>query len=245
MGPAEIGEQDLDGRSFAVAQEGCIQSGSGTEVGDVRITVSKVECGACSVASLQRGSDAGEFVPLTFALVPRGCCSAPDKVDFKTEQLIRGDVEIGGPCSCIGALVQSGECIHNLYEEHKDGKEVITLMRKNQQCLHKGLHVLGFLMFLIGDYLIFKLAGSIFRVVPFIGTWIEALFASLAFVAACLCACQCWLLTVALSWLATRPLKGFLLLTLVVGIFAGMSVYGNSLASPTTTFQPSNMMLMN
>lgn len=221
--PADINEQEVGGRVCQARGNGVIQSGGGgVEVGDLRITVQKVQCGTCTVASLQSGET---FQPLTYALVPSGCCKLPDKVDFSTEQLNPGggDVEIKGACTCLGAVIQSGECIHNLYESNITGKEVIDRMKKNQQCAHVALQLCGFIMFLIGNYWIFKFGGSFFNFIPWIGSWIDAAWKALAFMAACMCACQCWLITVAVSWLALRPLKGILLLVVAVALFVAIN----------------------
>lgn len=223
---ANIESQKIDGKMLNGTSAGVIQSGSGNPaVGDLRVTMKKVECGACSVASIQSGES---FQALTYALVPDGsCCSGPpDKVDLMIAQLNPngGDVEVQGLCTCVGALIESGECMHNLEEETKNGKQILEQMRKNQESIHTGLQILGFLMFLIGDYFIFKFGGSVFSFIPWVGNWIESLWKSLAFLAAIFCACQCWLVTVALSWLAMRPMKGIVLLVAAGGLFAGMNV---------------------
>lgn len=220
------------GVGAAQAHGGTAQAhgGGSARIGEVRITMRKVECGPCSVASIQSGMS---FQPLTYAMVPGGgCCgAAPDKVDLKTAQLNPGggDVEIQGACSCVGALIESGECIHNLYESRKSGKQIVAIMKRNQGWLHTALQVCGFLMFVFGNQMIFKFGGSIFRFIPFIGTWIESLWKALAFVAALLCACQCWLVTVAVSWLALRPMKGILMLVVAGGSFAAMNIASESM----------------
>jgi len=219
MEPADVEDQDIDGKALAKAGPGVIQSGiAGPQIGDLKITMTKVCCGSASVASIQSGVEPGaSFQPLTFALVPSGgCCSGPPrKVDLSTAQLnpTGGDVEVNGLCSCIGALIESGESIHNLQEEKVGGKSIIARMRKTQQNMHFLLKALGWVMFMIGFYFIFKFPPAIFRYIPFIGTWIESFGKLLAFIAAFFLGSMCWCITIAVSWLSVKPVRGILLLT--------------------------------
>jgi hypothetical protein len=228
--PSNVQAMDIAGKQMAVVGNGTLESGgSNPQVGDLRITVSQVPCGPASVASIQSGDG---FQPLTYALVPSGtCCSGPpDKVDLSTAQLNPngGDVEVNGICTCIGALIESGECIHNMVEKHESGKNIINGMRATQGALHFAIKVVSWFLFMVGFYFIFKFPPSIFRFIPFIGTWIQSFGNAIAFVAAFFLGTTCWCITVAVSLMIVKPMRGILFLGVAACLLLLPTILGQS-----------------
>lgn len=218
--PSEVKAKTIEGKNMQVVETGTLQSGGNApKVGDLKITMSQVPCGPATVASIQNGDS---FQPLTYALVPSGsCCSGPpDKVDLSAAQLNSSgaDVEVRGICSCVGALIGSGECIHNLTETHESGKEMIKHMKATQGFIHYALKVVAWFLFMVGFYFIFKFPPSFFRFIPFIGTWIESFGKAIAFVAAFFLGTMCWCITIALSLMIVKPMRGILFLGIAASL---------------------------
>uniref|UniRef100_A0A7S3WKY8 Uncharacterized protein n=1 Tax=Strombidinopsis acuminata TaxID=141414 RepID=A0A7S3WKY8_9SPIT len=82
-----------------------------------------------------------------------------------------------------------------------------------QQCIHLVLQVLGFVLLFVGFHCMLSFVPTLFRVIPFLGTWIQWFGNFLATGASLLLAGCVWCLTVALAWLAMRPGKALLLLS--------------------------------
>lgn len=213
--PCEVQPCEIDGRALRPSGPGTLESGGGAPVvGDLRITMTKVPCGPASVASIQNGDS---FTPLTPDLVPSGGCfgKAADKVDLSRQKLT-GDPEINGVCSCVGACVTSGMEMHNLEEVNESGRQLIQHLRAKQNLCHFAVQFLAWAFFVCGFYLIFKFPPSFFRVIPFVGTWIEAGGKFLAAIAGFCVGGLCWCVTLAVSMAATRPVKAAVLLGLAL-----------------------------
>merc|ERR1711941_114732 len=76
----------------------------------------------------------------------------------------------------------------------------------------------GFLCIIVGLGLMGCVCPVLFRVVPYVGTWIEHFGRIVFWVFACVFGALLGYVTVALAWLRARPLKALLLLFLVGGL---------------------------
>jgi len=128
---------------------------------------------------------------------PTGCCSL---------------------CSCVAGLVELGEEIYVVTECKVSAQEVLKSVADGQQCLNTTLQIVGFILFWLGFYLIFGFLPAIFRIIPFLGTWIQLFGNILALIASFLFALVCWCVTVALAWLSMRPGKALLLLSVATAL---------------------------
>lgn len=215
------------GRRFAVRETYYTTESSGEpEVGDLRVTFSKVPCGAASVVAVQCGNS---FAPLTYDLLPAtGCCSfsaPPEKVELPSglnEPLVGSNVSKGeipsNPCACVGMCIEAGESLYQLTEKTASASEIIAEAEASQGCIHLVLKFLGYFMFYFGFYLQFSFVPTLFKFIPLIGVWITWLGKFLAMGAAFFIGCFCWCGTIAVSWLGNRPLYGILLLSCAVGM---------------------------
>lgn len=200
------------------------------QIGDMRVNFTKVECGDATVAAVQNEST---FVPLTFAMIPpKGCCSfgePPVKVELPeglSEGLLPSSSKGGnsGCCACIGDCVEMGESLFELEEQKDSFQGIMDRAANAQSCVHIGLQLLGFFLFLAGFYLQFDFVPTLFRIIPFIGTWVQYFGSWVAMISACLCGCTCFCGTLAFSWLGQRPLKAIMLLTFAAAAF-GLPTY--------------------
>jgi len=66
---------------------------------------------------------------------------------------------------------------------------------------------------------------TLFRIIPWIGLWIQAFGNVFAYVGAFLMSSFCFCVTVAYSWLAVRPVKAILLFSVAAAFMILPSVY--------------------
>ena len=81
-----------------------------------------------------------------------------------------------------------------------------------------GLRALGFLLMFIGMSSIFKPLSVLADVVPFIGSLVGVGTSVVAFFISAFCS----LMTIAIAWLASRPLLGIALLIVSAGLAVGL-----------------------
>lgn len=213
------------GRSFRQGGDGGVYMtniGGSPQVGDMRVTFKKVECGSATVLALQHNNS---FTELSYAMIPKGCSwpwsPPPAKVDLSQPLLGRAKGSPSmGPCSCIGQLIQSREELNELAEEHLSAGEMMGRAEGKQKCIHLGLLTLGYFMFFIGFLLQFQFVPTLFRVIPWVGTWIQYFGNAIAFVGAFFCGCFWWSSTLAFSWLFSRPIRAILLFSFAIAMVA-------------------------
>lgn len=216
-----------NGKSFwQEGSDGVFMTNQTPQLGDMRVTFQKVECGPATVVALQHGSS---FKALTYAMIPKGPnywpCSGPpakpQKVDLNQPLLGGGKGSAPmNPCSCIGLCIESGEELNELAEEHLSADEMMGRAEGAQKCYHLGLLFLGYLMFFGGFLLQFQFVPTLFRVIPWVGTWIQFFGNTFALVGALFCGCFWWSGTLAFSWLFARPIRAVLLFSLAIGMIA-------------------------
>lgn len=198
---------------------------SGPQVGDLRVTFRKVPCGDCTVLAVQNGN---KLAPLTFdmeiengkvVVKSAGAGNDPLLAAQKLEEA-SGDLSLDldnvGCCGLIGKLVEAREEVFELTERKATLSDMMRGAEESQHIIHLILQIVGFVLFFVGFDMIFNFIPALFRIIPFIGTWIQLFGNFLAAIAAFLFAGTFWCFTVAVAWLAARPLKGLVLLTVAV-----------------------------
>jgi len=206
------------------------------EIGDMKVSFTKVECKQATVLSVQHD---GSFVPLTYDMVPQtSCCSCfaalPQKVDLGANQSLLGGSKSTptGLCSCVGSLIAARECLDDLAEETLSAREMMDRARSSQQCVHLALKIAGYLLFFCGWLMQFSFVPTLFRVIPFIGLWIQSFGNFFAYLGAFFMGTFCYCITVAYAWLALRPVKGALFLGLALALIIVPSIYAGQAQSP-------------
>lgn len=230
--PTEVREQEICGKVLKrkSADISCIESDGNDDdhIGALRVKMRKVSCGPASVASLQSWNS---FQPLTYEMVPSSkcCCFRRRRQVDLNAQAHDDGLKFNGPlsciCSCIGFLIRGGECLHNLEEYHTTGKNIIRGMRSRQKCLHFCLRILSWCLFVYGLYDIFKLSAAPLRIIPWIGIFLQNITQYIALGAAFLIGSFLWCITMAISWLYVKPIRGifFLAMACAIIIVPGLS----------------------
>lgn len=190
------------------------------QIGDLRVTFEKVPCSDATVLALQSGNS---FRALTYAMIPKGCrwpgSSPPQKVNLE-EPLLSKSAKSAGPCSCVGSCFAAGEEVNEICESHQTAGTMMDRAENAQSLIHRVILILGYFMFFIGFFLQFKFVPTFFRIIPFVGTWIQYFGNAIAWVAAFFCGCFWWCGTLAFSWLFSRPLRAVLLFSAAVAMMA-------------------------
>lgn len=219
------GEQELEmgGRQFRLEGNTYTTVAGSPQVGDMRYSLTKVECAEATVLSIQSGNS---FTALKYNMVPSTGCSlfgggpsAGDKVAALEEPLLgKSDPEIHGVCSAIGAAIAMKEELNDLAEELLSARAMFARAKAAQDCIRRVLKLVGFLMFYVGFYAQFSFFPALFRFIPFIGTWIEYFGNLFAFLGAVFMAIFHYCVTVGVAWMVLRPLKGILMLLFAAAI---------------------------
>jgi len=227
--------------------------GSGNQVGDIRIKFEKVPCGPATVLAVQSEDS---FEPMQHAAeissdgkVSRGA-GMREPLNPSTQgvgiDFDGGSASFsGGCCSCcqacgaVGTLIESGESIFQITERHASAKEVLQEAASAQNCCHTVGKYGGWLMMVIGLNMIFDPFPTLFRFIPFAGTYIQYFVGWITGVIAFLLGSALASLTIALAWLYARPAKSLQYFAvagaLIAGIYALAAMYsgdGNSMQSP-------------
>jgi len=216
------------GRQFSLGGTTYTSFQGSPSIGDMKVSFTKVECKQATVLSVQHD---GSFAPLTYDMVPQtGCCSfaaLPQKVELGANQSLLGGSKSApmGLCSCVGDVIATRECLDDLAEETLSAREMMDRARSRQQCVHSVLKLVGYLLFFCGWLLQFWFVPTLFRVIPFIGLWIQAFGNFFAYLGAFFMGTFCYCVTVACAWLALRPVKGALFLGLAAALIVVPSVY--------------------
>mmetsp|Transcript_62504 Transcript_62504/g.174216 ORF Transcript_62504/g.174216 Transcript_62504/m.174216 type:complete len:483 (+) Transcript_62504:97-1545(+) len=229
--PLADGEQppslNRAGRVFQL-KAGIYETFSGTpQIGDMRVTFRKVPCGPATVLAVQHEDS---FVPLTYDMVPQSSCpclvSVPEKVELPqgaSGSLLNKGASPSGAfmlCQCVGMCIEAGESLNDLATETLSAADMFTRAKNTQACIRKSLKLCGYLLFFFGLFMQFKFVPTFFRIIPFIGTWIQFFGNMFAYLGAFFIANFLWCFTVAIAWLAFRPAKGVLLIAASIAMIA-------------------------
>jgi len=229
---------------------GHLMTGTGHDVGDMRVTFTKVPCGETTILAVQAGSsfepmDVKAEVSESGKILPLASLQQP--LNPGGRQNIGINVEEGGSlsfaggccggccaaCGLVGAAIESGESIDEIHESHMSAQEVMESAMSSQKMIHLGLRVGGWLLICLGLSLMFDPFPTLFRFIPFLGTYIQTVVGwitgLLAFLLGSFLACM----TIGLAWMAAHPAKGikFLLMGVVCIAFMYMLAIMQSQAS--------------
>jgi len=220
-----------------------LTTGSGDDVGDLRVSFKKVPCGAATILAVQSGNS---FEPMEHAAevssdgkVARGSGLQeplnPGAQNIGIDFDENGASFSGGCCMCcqacgtVGALIESGESVFQIQEAHVSAKEILQQAADAQSCCHMVGKYGGWFMMVIGLNMIFSPFPSLFRFIPFAGTYIQTFVGWITGFIAFLLGSACAALTVAFAWMYARPSKSvqYLLIAfaLIAGIYAIAGMY--------------------
>lgn len=222
-------------------------TGSGDEIGDLRVTFTKVPCGPTTILAVQSGNS---FEPME--------CTATVSSDGKVAKAsglvepliptgqnvgINFDAEnvsfSGGCCACCtackacGDLIESGESVYQIQEEYMSAKEILEAAMGGQNCLHLVLKIAGWLMMVIGLNMMFDPFPALFRFLPFIGTYIQTFVGWITGFIAFLLASSLAAITIGLAWLVAHPARGVMYLGAAAGCIALMYVVATMAMQPS------------
>ena len=107
----------------------------------------------------------------------------------------------------------NGETIERLYDGLLSSAEIFTKLRTENTMIAWAIRVGGTFLSVLGVLLLFGPIQRLFSWIPFLGNVAGNLF----FMAALLIGCSISFLTISISWIAVRPLLGFVLLVASVG----------------------------
>jgi len=236
--PGELGEMD----GFSTNGNGYTNLASGQEpqIGSLRIKFSKVPCGPTSVIAVQHNES---FAPLTYAMqIEGGKVTSPDgNLAPLLDKADDPDIEINAQefvdagccgkicccCKCIAGTVESREEIYELVEQQMGGGAMMKLAASSQEGCHKILKWVGYLMIVCGLDMMMTFFPTLFRFIPFVGTWIQWILNGAAHICAFLLGSFCYFVTVALAWFAYRPMKAILCLVIAFGFIAVGTYFAN------------------
>eukprot|EP00929_Paragymnodinium_shiwhaense_P119503 TRINITY_DN91415_c0_g1_i1.p1 TRINITY_DN91415_c0_g1~~TRINITY_DN91415_c0_g1_i1.p1 ORF type:complete len:494 (-),score=131.45 TRINITY_DN91415_c0_g1_i1:412-1836(-) len=223
--PVKCAEKQVNAKGMPFVQKGDGEFANfdgQPDIGDLKVTFTKVECGDATVMAVQQGNS---FVPLDYSQVPQGCCGGQaSEKDPLADPLLDSNSKTSapptGPCGCVGALIESGEEICSLREDKVSARVVMDALKAQQSCIHYLLMLLGCFMFIMGFYLQFTFVPTLFRIIPWAGVWIEAFGKYVAILGALFVGCCCFCTTLGFSWLASRPIRGIIFLAFAGAVMA-------------------------
>jgi len=226
--------------------------GSGDQVGDIRIKFEKLPCGLATIMAVQSGDT---FEPMEHAAE----ISADGKVSRATglreplnpsAQGVGIDFDgnsasfSGGCCGCcqacgaVGTLIESGESIFQITEHHASAKEVLEEAASSQNCCHTVGKYGGWLMMVIGLNMIFDPFPTLFRFIPFAGTYIQYFVGWITGAIAFLLGSALASLTIALAWLYARPAKSLQYFLVAGGLIACIYALAAMYSGEDNSMQP-------
>eukprot|EP00928_Gymnodinium_smaydae_P092754 TRINITY_DN7669_c0_g1_i1.p1 TRINITY_DN7669_c0_g1~~TRINITY_DN7669_c0_g1_i1.p1 ORF type:complete len:506 (+),score=94.11 TRINITY_DN7669_c0_g1_i1:166-1518(+) len=235
----EMGQMDgwfpYNGCGYSTAAQG-----QQPAIGAMRVEFSKVPCGPTSVLALQHNQS---FSPMTYKMqVKDGKVYSPDgnlaplldhadddDIDFSENDARK--MLTGGTCSqiCKGSkliaqCIESREEVYELMEEQVSAHELLDNAIGTQECIHEVLTLVGFVMLVLGLDWMMTFLPTLFRIIPFLGTWVQWILNGGAHICAFVLGGFFWCVTIAVAWLFYRPLKAALLLT-VSFAFLSLGMY--------------------
>lgn len=211
------------------------------EIGDLKIEFLKVPCGEATLMAVQQKDNqlikmlytqAWQFVNEQWRLkrTPKGksthssgstCCKCGHGSDDEEGRLLESDSEFDlehaslcTACDAVAKLVESGTEIYFIEHEHLEEEQVFEKLESKQNLRHTLIQFVGFCSLWLGFFLMFAVFPAVFRFIPLIGTYMQSLGNFLVGIVAFVLALVLWSVTVGISWLVARPVKGILCLVL-------------------------------
>lgn len=208
-------------------------------IGDYRVSFSKVPCGPTTVVGVQKDSTFTELhfkhkVDTKTGKVDLGSGPAEPLLEEGRPAQHRMGVEMpqeqdsSNPCSCcpcccccgvVGALIESGESVHEIEAGTVSAVDMLTHASDKQSCIHKVLMFVGWLMMVIGIHMMLAVVPALFRIIPFIGTYVQAFGNAIVTVISLVFGSIFALITIAVGWLTIRPFKAAALIAVSLVIF--------------------------
>jgi len=238
VSPDEIG--DMSGFNKTATGYSTLEPNQQPEIGSVRVNFKKVPCGPTSVLAVQHNNS---FAPLTYTMkVEGGKVVSPDgNLVSLLDKADDPDVEVDADrfveagccgkicccCSFIGNVIESREEVYELAECTKSSGAMLDEAAKAEGCIHSVLKLVGFLMLVGGLDMMFTFFPTLFRFIPFAGVWIQWILNGAAHIASFLLGGFFWCVTVALAWLAYRPVKAIIFLSIAIALV----LVGNHMAN--------------
>jgi len=208
-------------------------------VGDIRVEFKKAPCGNATVLAVQTGNT---FAPFAFDDEIEG-----GKVKLKgdKEQALLGgqkkkvgiqlDTSSHGGgccaiCSGIGSGFASGQSVCELEERHASAEVMLADATQKQELIHKICKFVGWVMIVFGLQYMFALIPTLFRIIPFVGTWIQYFGKMVTNVLAFCIGSMLSLITIALAWLRYRPVKAAILISIGILCFMLPTIWAKIMA---------------
>ncbi|CAD7970066.1 unnamed protein product [Amoebophrya sp. A25] len=225
----------------------CTDTSAEPQVGALRVRYTKTECGPCTVLGVQSQNS---FVPLEAGFKTDAGDEtrvAPGSVPPLEEPLLqKGSADAGVQkigiepsdvgqnagcmtifcrvCGAVSGFVSNfGTSVFEVSNETLSCKAIFEQAEGAQNSIHTLLQIVGFLMLFGGLQMTFSVVPALFRVIPFVGTWIQLFGNLIATAAAFILGCIFWCTTVALAWFAVRPQYAAALLGGGVCVFAAIT----------------------
>jgi hypothetical protein len=206
-------------------------------VGDIRVKFTRAPCGPTTVLAVQTSST---FAPFAFddgidssgkvklkpdheqALLETGATGANKKhVGIELDTSSSGGT-CGAMCLCckgIEAGFGSNMHVYSLETSYTSAKDMLAHVAATQECIHKVCKFVGWFMMVFGLSCLFALVPTMFRFIPFIGTWLQWFGTMLTNVLAFLIGSGFAMITIAIAWFRYHPKYAVILICLAVACF--------------------------
>jgi len=203
-------------------------TGTGDDVGDLRITFEKVPCGPATLLAVQSGNS---FEPMAYAAE----VSSDGKVAAASglQEPLTGSQNVGinideegesigccAACQLVGAAIESNEHVFEIHEAHMTAKDTLQSAADSQKCCHTILRLVGWLMMVFGLNMVFEPFPTLFRFIPFLGIYVSYLIGWIISAISFLLASSLALVTVSLAWCYARPARAAKYLLIAAALFA-------------------------
>jgi len=178
------------------------------------------------LSNLEKGKDGGTS-DATAAARP------PDDLSRNTGSALPSCCCICVPCFLVASLVESFEEIFELVEAELTARQLIGRGEKAETNIRCTLRFLGWAMLALGLYFMAHWLPALFRLIPFVGTYLESFLSVVVGISAVILASVIWLLTVAIAWVFARPRFGIGLIIVAFGFVGAMHALMPSKAHAT------------
>jgi hypothetical protein len=232
--PSQVRVRDSRSVTLQGSEYTTVAPGMSPQIGDVRISFKKVPCGDATILAVQHNNS---FAPLRGDMTVKGgkvvrpqggderlldhnnTCEMLDQAEAQRDKF---DIDLDGGgccaiCALVGKAVETREEVYDIAESQESAAGMFKAAQDQQACIHTLLQIVGFFLLFIGWNCIFQVLPAVFRFIPFIGIYIQYFGNFLAGVLSFVLSAFLWCITVAVAWLAARPLKaGFFLMFAVL-----------------------------
>jgi len=222
-------------------------------VGDFRIKFRKVPCGDATVMAVQvtdsvnkrpsfvaymnnyhteAGSSKGvgakvELPPdVERPLLPGGQENKKDVKSMK-KMIAESDEGCCNICRTCDALIEAHEEIFHIEQKHLSGAQMMKAIMSQQNLIHKLITIVGYCVIVGGLYMMLQFVPALFRIIPFVGSWVQYFGDIFMEVVAFVLGTFLALVTIALAWLRYHPKFALMVLALAVVVLFGPTVYGH------------------